>query len=331
MNRRFGDRLALLGAGLALLAGCAELPPAPAPVPSVRVSGHDAAVGRAVARHQQLARQYQQSSDLAAAAAQWQILTVLAPQDETFRRELADAGTAIDRRAAESLAAGNAALKGGDADRAAESMLRVLAVDPDNAEAAKLLRDLEKRRLIRIQAGRAAKAGGTAVAASAASSATRPASPSGAPAADLADAYSLDQPLEMFRAGDTEGGLRDLRRYVESNPNDKAARNRIGTAVYDRARELEAQGQREQALSLYEQAVALRGEPATGWASRIQALKKALGDEYFDKGVKAYPTDPALAIRQWETSLRFDPQNARAAARLKEARAVPGKGAGAAK
>lgn len=330
MRRRVGCRRALLWAGLALLAGCAQLPPAPAPVPAVRVSAHEEQVGRAIARHRQLALQSAQSGELAAAAAQWQILTALSPQDESFRRELADTRAAIDRRARENLAAGATALKAGDTDRAAESMLRVLAVDPDNAEAAKALRDLERRRLTRIQAQRAAKAGGTAVAANAASAPMRAAPPS-APAADAADAYSLDQPLEMFKAGDTEGGLRDLRRYVDSNPGDKAARNRIGAAVYDRAREIEAQGQREQALALYEQAVSLRGEPAAGWASRIQAVKKALGDEYFDKGVKAYPADAALAIRQWETSLRYDPQNARAAARLKDARAAQGKGAGAAK
>jgi tetratricopeptide (TPR) repeat protein len=81
----------------------------------------------------------------------------------------------------------------------------------------------------------------------------------------------------MFKAGDVEGGLRDLRRYVDTYPNDKAGRNRIGTAVYDRGRELEAQGAREQALKMYEQAVALRGEPGPGWSARIQALKKSLG------------------------------------------------------
>ena len=128
----------------------------------------------------------------------------------------------------------------------------------------------------------------------------------------------------MFRAGDTAGGLRDLHRFVDANPGDKAARNRIGTVVYDRARELEAQGQREQALGLYVEAVSLRGDAAPGWAARIQAVKKALGDEYFDKGVKDWPADRALAIKDWEASLRFDPQNAKAAARLKDAQAPNG-------
>ena len=39
------------------------------------------------------------------------------------------------------------------------------------------------------------------------------------------------------------------------------------------------------------------------------------------EGVQAWPADPALAIKDWEASLRYDPQNAKSAARIKEVRA----------
>jgi tetratricopeptide (TPR) repeat protein len=296
-----------------------------------RPAAPDAQVAGVVARHLKLAEQYKQAGDLAAAAAQWQILTLLEPGDENFRNELAAARATVTRRSQEYLNAGTAALRAGDADRAAESMLKVLALDPANAEAAQALRDIERRKLSRIAAGRAARVadamGGTSARAAV------PRQPAPMPPADVAagEAYSLEQPIEMFRAGDTEGGLRDMRRFVEANPTDRASRNRIGTVVYDRAREVEVQGQREQALALYEQAVALRGEPAPGWASRIQALKKTLGEEYFNKGVQAWPTDHALAVKDWEAAVRYDPQNAKATAKLKEAKsAAPDKGARAA-
>ena len=51
-----------------------------------------------------------------------------------------------------------------------------------------------------------------------------------------------------------------------------------------------------------------------------QAARKALSEELYQKGLRAQPTDPALAIKLWESALRYDPQNAKAAARLKEAR-----------
>jgi tetratricopeptide (TPR) repeat protein len=304
--------------GVALLAACAEVPPTPSPVPVARVSPHDEHVQKAISRHLALAQQAKQSGDLASAAAQWQIVTALAPREDSYRRELADAQSAIKRRTREELAAGNAAMKSGDAERAADAMLRALALDPGNAEAAQALRDLERRRAARVQASRAARV--SEAAASTSNGAARPAASARAP--ETNDAYSLEQPLEMLKAGDIAGGLRDLRRFVDANPNDKAARNRIGNVVYDKAKELENAGSREQALTLYEQAVALRGEAAPGWSARIQAVKKALADDYFEKGVAAYPRDKALAITQWETSLRYDPQNAKTMARLKEARAT---------
>ena len=69
-----------------------------------------------------------------------------------------------------------------------------------------------------------------------------------------------------------------------------------------------------------EQAVALRGESTPEWNNEMQSLRKSLSDEYCSSGERAYRTDLTLAIKQWETCLRYDPQNARAAARLKEVR-----------
>ncbi len=298
-----GDRR-LVVIGLAALAGCAEVPtqpaPAPAPLVAARPSAHEERVRQAVAKHQKLAREYRQAGDLASAAVQWQLVTLLAPGDAAARQELAAVRAEIARRVQENLAAGDAALRAGDADKAAEATLRALALDPDNAEAAKDLREIEGRRAARIQAARAAKAGGTngpamaaAPAAPAANGGQRPTAAAARPAAPapaaarapapaaataVADGYGYEQPLEMFKAGDTVGGLRDLRRYVDANPGDRAARAKIGGAVYDRAIELEAQGAREQAFTLYEQAVALRGEPGLGWNLRIQSLRKSLSD-----------------------------------------------------
>jgi len=54
----------------------------------------------------------------------------------------------------------------------------------------------------------------------------------------------------------------------------------------------------------------------------MQALRKSLSDEYYRNGERAYRTDVALAIKEWETSLRYDPQNLKATARLRDARAA---------
>ena len=268
MIRRMRFQYWLLSGGLAVLAGCAEVPTTLAPdlpMPVAR-SAHEEQINRSIARHRQLALQYKQSGDLASAATQWHILALLSPHDDAIQHELTATESSIGHRVQENLATGTSEWRSGDIDRAADTMLKVLALDPENVEAAKLLRDIEKRRLSKIQAGRAAKVN---AAAGIQSSSTR-SQPSG-------NGFDLELPLEIFKAGDTAGGLRDLRRFVDANPNDRAARQRIGVAVYDRARELEDKGMREQALALYEQAVSLRGDMAPGWNARIQSLRKALG------------------------------------------------------
>jgi tetratricopeptide (TPR) repeat protein len=298
---------------LALLAACAETPPAPQ-TEAAKTSPTDAAIAAAISVRRQQAERDASVGDLAAAAREWHILTLLAPGDAQFAAKRDAMRSAIAKGVREQLDAGNAALRSGDADRAAAAMLRVLALDPDNAEAAKALRDLDRQKLARIQNNRAARA------TQAASAAASRGAPGSAGAGDASESYDIDQPIEMFRAGDLEGGLKELHAFVDANPNNQPARQRIASVVYERGREAESKGAREQALMLYEQAAAFRGKPLPEWSDQTLKLRKALSDEYYDKGVQAYRTDMASAIKLWETSLRYDPQNRKSAAKLNEAR-----------
>ncbi len=280
---------------------------APKPIPS------DERIAAAAALHRQYAKQHAQAGDLAAAAREWHIVSLLDPGDDAARAELAATRTAIRQGVRENLQAGNTALRSGDADRASTAMLKVLALDPENAEAMKVLRDIDRQKLARIQGGRAARI-------NQANAASRTAAPPANARTEVTESYDIDQRIEMFRAGDVSGGLQELRAYIDANPNNQAARQRIATTVYERGRELEATGAREPALNLYEQAASLRGKPVPEWSARVQTLQKALSEEYYEKGMQTYRTDIAGAIRLWETSVRYDPQNRKAVAKLQEAR-----------
>ena len=296
---------------LALLAACAQGPVVTQPAQDVpRAGAAEDARTQAIVRHRQLAQKAREAGDLATAAVHWKIVVLLAPGEPSYRAEQDAVNAAIRQGVREQLQAGNAALKSGDNERATHAMLRVLALDPANEDAAKALRDIDRQRMSRIQGDRAQKLRPVDMAAL----------KSGAP--DAGAAYDIEQPLEMLRAGDVNGGLRELKAYVEANPGNRAARQKIGNAVADRARELQNKGSREQAFTLYEQAVALRGESTPEWNREMQSLRKSLSDEYYGNGERAYRTDVALAIKQWETSLRYDPQNLKAANRLRDARAA---------
>jgi tetratricopeptide (TPR) repeat protein len=250
------------------VAGCAqqqplpEATPVPLPVPAARSD-----VDRAIEKRIALARQHLAAGDPRAASIEWQVVTLLAPHDPDYRRELAASRDAAQRGARERLDAARTAQRNGQAERAVEAYVQALANDPGNAEAARALRELDRQRYARIQADRAARAR------------NEMATTAGAAAGDgPGDGYNVDQALEMLAAGDLAGGLRDLKAWVEANPRQRSTRQRIGAAVYDKGRELEAAGAREQALSAYESAVALAGEAPPEWSARIAALKKAIAE-----------------------------------------------------
>ncbi|MEO8344664.1 MAG: hypothetical protein ABI607_03115 [Betaproteobacteria bacterium] len=328
MAVRFRDAVALSGA--VLLAACAQTPVVVnPPLEVLRANPADDARARAIAQHQKLAQQARDAGDLASAAQEWHIVVLLAPNEPKFRREQDAVNAAIRQGVHEQLQVGNAALKSADNDRATQAMLRVLALEPNNDEAAKALREIDRLRISKIQVDRAQKLRPVDIAAlknapnTAPGAATTAAANAATNVANEAIAlYDLEQPLEMLRAGDLSGGLRELRAYVNANPGNRAARQRIGNAVAERARELQVKGSREQAYMLYEQAIALRGEGTREWNTQIQLLRKALSGEYYSSGERAYRTDVGLAIKQWETSLRYDPQNLKASARLRDARAA---------
>ena len=307
--KRFRSATAL--GAVMLLAACAQVPVTGDSSPELpRKSIAGDATAQAIARHRQEAQQARDAGDLASAAIHWHIVVLLAPGEPKYLREQEAVNAAIRQGVREQLQVGAAALKSGDNDRAAQAMLRVLALDPTNEDAAKAMRDIDRQRISRIQGDRAQKLRPVDVAAL----------KSGA--TETAALYDLEQPLEMLRAGDVNGGLRELKAYVDANPGNRLARQRIGTAVADRARDLNSKGSREQAYTLYEEAVALRGESTPEWTAQMQVLRKALSDEYYSSGERAYRTDVALAIKQWETSLRYDPQNLKASTRLRDARAA---------
>lgn len=267
-------RAARLAAALlvVLVAGCTPPPVVrvPEPVPTAPPLVSENAQRQAVARHRKLAQDATRTGDLAAAATQWQILTLLVPGDGTYRDALATTRAGIATGMREQMSAANAALATGEHDRAAQAALRALALDPESADAARLLREVDKRRMARTQAERANRARLED------QLAIRNAAQNQAAAGEYNQSFDIDQAVELFRAGDTAAGMRELRAFVDAHPGSRAARQRAGQVVADRAREVEDKGARAEALELYDQATALYGEKAP-WAARAANLRKAPG------------------------------------------------------
>jgi len=303
----------------AMVAGCAQLPSAPESAPG---AGAAAVVSRealpsapraaAIARQADLAKAASESGDYAAALAHHEVLMLLDPANPSHRKAVEASRVAIERGVREQLAAAAAARRVGDAARARDAYLRALALDPRNAEAADALRAIEQQQMARTQAERAARARSLEVAVAGARSRAQ--------AQAQAESYDLDQRVELARSGELGAALREARAWVEANAADRDGRARLAAAVAERARDAERRGQRDSALSLYEAANTLRGEPLPEWTARARELRRALGEAQYAEGVKAMRTDLSAAIRHFEASVRYDPDNAKAQERLRDSR-----------
>lgn len=305
------------------VAACAPLPPAPAPQrppPRPAVSAPPSTSGAlqtAIAKHEKLARVAREAGELATAAEHYGVLVLLDPADPAHAQALRGTRAAIDEGIQEQLRVAAAARKDGNAAKAREALLRVLLLDPGHAEAAKGLRELEQAAMARTQAERAARA--RSMDEVIASARARAAAANTSMPDNGAD---LDQRLELVRSSDASIALREARAWADANPGDRAGRQRLAVALAERARDLDAKGQREWALPLYDQAATLGGTAQADAAKRAAALRKAFADDAYAAGMRARNSDLATAIRHWETALRYDPQHTKARDRLREARAA---------
>jgi tetratricopeptide (TPR) repeat protein len=330
------SRAAILVA--ALLSACAQTPAPPDEVaPAPRVVRPDGTREEAVRRHRDLAREARAAGDLATAVDHLHVVVLLAPDDDAAKRDIEALREQIRRGVREGLETGRNAMRAGDGARASAAFLHVLALDPKNAEASRSLRELDRQNMARSQSSRAArvnvqdmfaearaaKSAGAPPSAPAGSAASpSPAAAAAASAAAASDAIELDQRLEMFRAGDTTGALRELKAWVDAHPKDRASRQKVAAAVAERAKEFEGKQQREAALGLYEQALVLRAEPQPEWSAKVAALKKQVSADYYGSGMKLMRTDLNGAVKAFEASVKLDPQNANAQRGLREATAA---------
>ena len=263
---------------------------------------------KTLSQHEEMAKRNEASGDLANAAQEWHILTLLAPNERSYQRNLVSTKEAINNAAAQAYKTGLAHYRKNQMEEASQYMLKVLALSPSHPDAAQILREIEKQKISSIQSTRAAKAART----------KRPAEMT--PPVSNRSTIDPDQQIEMFTAGDVAGGLREMRYYVEANPNEKANRQRIASVVYEEAYKLDQQGAEEDAFRLYDQAIFLRGDKQEQWQQRSNALRSKLASEYYARGIQVYHTDISAAIRYWEKTLSIDPHYKNAAIRLKEAK-----------
>jgi tetratricopeptide (TPR) repeat protein len=298
----------------ALLAACAGTPTAELPTPqtfspippTARLADFESSYSeRAVA----LSRE----GRWAEALPLWEILVLLRPDSQDYRAQLERTQEQIGQVVAERLKAADKTRHAGDLERATLQYLRVLSVDPQNADAARALREIEAERVKRayLLKPRVLANRSSAERNGARNSVAQPANdPAG----------ELEIGVVQFRQGDYAGSVQTLEKYFRAHPRDDNARSYLADAYQQVGLASLREGRKEEALGQLEKAQQLGPSDPAEVSKAVRSVRQALGEEYYRLGVQAFASDIDRAISLWERSLSYDPSQVQVQVRLQQAR-----------
>jgi tetratricopeptide (TPR) repeat protein len=294
--------LSLLG-----LAACASAPPER---PSSQGPGGGIVLQPALYQsfeeaHRDKALSAQQQHRWAEAAAEWEILALLVPQRTEYQTQQREARSRIAKGVEENLSSAEEARQRGDVAAASRCYLKVLSLDPSNSTAIEALRRLEQdvyRRSLHTRVAHQPKDGGA---------------PRSGPALERRD---LEFGVLLLRQGDYPGSIKTLEKYLKSSPKDDLARRYLADAHFQLAQQRLEEGRKEDALTQLEAAKGTHQQEPSELKASIDTVRKAIAEEYYQKGMKTYRNNLAEAIADWERSVQYDPAHPQAAARLQRAR-----------
>ena len=308
VKRAVGVHRLMLFLGTALLAGCTTVSPLRVAVPQAKPDANPL-----VAKHQDRALTLMRDGSLAEAALQWEILALLEPDKQEYRRRLEETRALIGKATSEHLRVAEKATDQGQTEQASLAYLKVLALNPFNQTAAQRLRTLEQEKLRTGQLARAPRI-------TMPTGTTPRAKP--APAAEANERRDLDLGVMLHRQGDYRGSIRVLGKYLQDYPADGLARQYLAEAHVQQGHRLVQQGKKEEALASFEKAQSLDGPATPELGNQIRALKKTLAEEYYQQGLRLYQTDLTKAMQHWQRSLQYDPNHVPAGVRLEQAQRI---------
>ena len=266
-------------------------------------------------RERETAERLMQEARWTEAIPHWEVLEVLHPDQPAYTKKLAEAKSHAGSIAAEHLQQARQARQQGQNDRAFVLYLKVLSANPDSAEAAQALREMEKDGARRAYVGALSRGGSNEAMAGVRRGSNGPPPPSAGERGDL------DSAIMLLHQGDTVAAVQALEGYVRKNPRDDLGRRTLQDAYVELARQRTQEGKKEEALAYLEKAQAMRdGKSSQGLSRSIQSLRKEIAEDYYQQGLRAERTDLKEAITSWETTLKYDPEHSQAAQRLERAR-----------
>jgi tetratricopeptide (TPR) repeat protein len=131
----------------------------------------------------------------------------------------------------------------------------------------------------------------------------------------------LDAGILLLNQGDYPAAVQTLEAYIRRNPHDELGNRTFQEAYMELAQQRTKEGKKEEALAYLDTAHGVRENKSSPELTRaIQSLRKEIAEDYYRQGLREQSTNLSEAIRLWEKTLKYDPEHARAARQLGQAR-----------
>lgn len=282
-----------------------------------------------------LAQEYFQQQDYHAAMTQWKVLRAIDPKNPEYVNRIRVLEALVKRRIKLYLKQGKEQLLEDDLPAAEKSLLKALALDPNNYFALKMMRQIEAKRVQRVQMAKTKRLLRKQKAKFAAEQkrrekleqnkrVTEESEITAKAAVNSQEAVYLDMGKVLFKQGDWSGAIREINKFLSSNESTQEIRSILKQSHINMSQLFETRGHWDPAIQHLNDAIDNTETPQelADLKRKRTTLKTKAAEDYYIEGVKIYRDNVDRAILFWQQALNHDPSHLKAKNRLRKAEKI---------
>ncbi len=283
-----------------------------------------------------LAKTFFNQQDFYAALTQWKILRTINPNNTEYANRISVLNVLMTRRVELYLRQSKVDLRNGNLKKAENKLLKLLAIDPNNPVALKMMRRIESDNVQAIQIAKTNKLlskqhkkyavkqdKDTPIAPQI------PVEPalnnvSVTLEEQTQESIYLAAGKEFYHKADWGGAIREINKYLSSNDSTPDIEKILKKSHIEMSRKFEVRGHWDPAIQHLDDALvnAKDGQDTAELKQKRMALAAKAAENYYIEGVKVYRDDVERAILFWQQALNHNPRHLNAKNRLKKAEVI---------
>ena len=285
-----------------------------------------------VERRETIAQELLDNQDFYASLTQWKILQTINPSNPQYANQILSLEALIERRIKLFLVKSKDSLEVNDLRAAEMSLLKALALDPNNLFALKMMRNIESQRMQKAQILKTEKLRRKRMAKYVADKKRRVALTKKVEQqaedeeepleVEVQEAAYLEMGVSLYKAGDWNGAIREINKYLSTNKSNRKVQNILQHSHLKLSEVFAKQGHWDPAMRHMDNAF----DYVTTWdmlkkmERRRDELHLRAAESYYIEGVKVFRDNIDKAIAFWQQSLHYNPEHSKAKDRLLNAK-----------